>query len=519
MNFFVLLFLCFTLTGCSGKKEHRQNEKVLRINFQDGALPSIHPHLGIDYRIRSLQSALFEGLTRMDEKGVPQPSLAEKITISDDKTKYTFYLRSSKWSNGEPVTAFQFEKAWKMAIAKTSSCVRPDLFYIIKNAKKVKKGEISVDEAGINAINTNTLEVILEHPAPYFLELISNSIFAPFSNSCEPTIFNGPFIVDKWKKDEYIFLKKNPFYWAANTVSLEKIEILFITDAHTALQLFEKKELDWIGDPFSPLPLEMLSALENKENLKTKEVARIYWLYCNTQVFPFNNPAIRKALSLSINRNEIIEHILLSQIAASTPLPNNLTLLKRDYQHLCSFDPMQARFLLNDELKELGITIDNFPPIVLSYSHISGQKQLAEALQSDWQKNLGIKVSLSGAEWNLFFDDLSKGKFQIGGCIKSALFRDPIYHLELLEDKSHSYNVSRWEDSAYQDLLKQARLSIDAIQREYLLRKAETILYEQAPVIPVYSEVYTFLTQPFVKGIVIQDLGHVDFRWIEITKE
>jgi oligopeptide transport system substrate-binding protein len=506
------LMLLVSLCGCSCSQQEKK-PAVLRINFQDGDLPSTHPHVGIDYRIRSLQAALFEGLIRLDGEGKVQPAAAEEISISTCKTIYTFKLRPSTWSNGEKVTAYHFATAWKQAIAKNSFCRRPDLFYLIKNAEKVKKGECDPELVGIKALSEETLEVVLEHPAPYFLELISNPIFSPlFDGSEEPQVFNGPFIINEWKHDRLITLKKNPLYWDAKEVQLEGIDIFVITDPLTAVQLFEKNELDWIGSPFSCLPSEMIPSLEKKGELKRKDVARIYWLYCNTEIAPFNNSSIRKALSLAIDRQAIVEHVLLGQSAATSPLPNSLTLLCGTHQ-LLQVNEELARTLLAEGMKELGYTEENFPPITLAHSHIAGQRQLAEIIQSNWNKILGLDVHLSGSEWNLFFSDLSKGQYQVGGCIKSALFRDPIYHLELLQDKNHSYNLSRWEDTTYQDLLLKARTTTDLAERNRLLQEAELILVDQMPVIPIYSESYLYMMRPHVKGIVIHDLGHVDFKW------
>ena len=511
MKNILLIPLLFLLSCSEQKSEHPQN--VLRINFQDGDLPSTHPHVGIDYRMRSLQSALFEGLTRMDEKGVPQPAAAATISISESQTRYTFTMRPSKWSNDEPVTATQFATAWKKAVAKDSFCRRPDLFYLIKNAEKVKKGEIDLNEVGIQAPDENTLVIDLEHPAPYFLELISNPIFSPLFDSCaEPTVFNGPFVIDTWKHDRMISLKKNPLYWDADHVHLDAIEIFVVTDPLTAFHLFEKGELDWIGSPFRCLPNNMTPSLQKTGVLKNQEVARIYWLYCNQNAPPFNNPSIRKALSYAIDRKAIVNHVLLGQAAATAPLPKSLSLLGKGGLPETA-DSFQAQHFFKIGLKELELTPETFPTITLSHSHIAGQRQLAEVIQSHWTNVLGIKVNLEGSEWNVFFSDLTSGKYQVGGCIKSALFRDPIYHLELLQDKSHSYNVGRWEDPSYQHLLQQARLTTNLEERTTLLRRAEEILIDQMPVIPIYSEAYLYMIRPQFKGIVIHDLGHVDFKW------
>lgn len=513
MKTLILLLSLILLSACS--YEQKATPKTLRINFQDGDLPSTHPHIAIDYRMRSLQGALFEGLTRMDPQGIPQPAAAEEILISPCQTRYTFKLRKSEWSDGSLVTAHQFASAWKKAIAKDSTCRRPDLFYIIKNAEKIKKGEASIDEAGIYAIDNQTLIIDLTHPAPYFLELISNPIFSPLSelNEKDPTCFNGPFIIDQWKRDESIHLKKNSHYWDKQSVGLDRIEILFITDPLTTVQLFEKGELDWIGSPFSCLPSDMIPAFQNEESFQTKEVARVYWLFCNDEVFPFNNPSIRKALSYAIDRKEIVEHVLLDQAPATTPLPKSLTLLDNIKLPEKS-DLLLASKFFEQGLQELGLEKEEFPTITLSHSHITGQKQLAEMIQSSWQKALGVHVKIVGSEWNVFFSDLSRGNYQIGGVIKSALFRDPIYHLELLEDKTHPYNISRWQESTYQACLAEARETTQSAARRSALKKAEEILIDKMPVIPIYSEVYVYMIRPHIQGVVIHDLGHVDFKWI-----
>lgn len=288
-------------------------------------------------------------------------------------------------------------------------------------------------------------------------------------------------------------------------------------DPLTTVQLFEKGELDWIGSPFSGFPADMVPSFQTSPLFKTKEVARIYWLYCNNEAFPFNNPSLRKALSLAIDRKAIVDHVLLAQMPAIAPLPSSLTLLTKE----CLYEganALLAKHYFAQGLQELGLTEETFPPITLSHSHITGQRQLSEIIQSDWQKNLGIKVLLEGSEWNMYFSDLSHGKFQVGGCLKSALFRDPIYHLELLQDKNHPYNVSRWEDPAYVALLEEARLATDKIERCALLQQAEEILLDQMPVIPLYSEVYLYLIRPHIEGVVIHDLGHVDFKWIHIIQ-
>lgn len=516
INFCILIAATI---GCTPAEKNRANQSahlphVLRINFQDGEVTSLHPHIGIDFRVRSLQTALYEGLTRMSPGGVPEPAVAEKIDVSPSYMVYTFHLRPSRWSNGKEVTAYHFESAWKQALSPHSPCARADLLYVIKNGEKAKKGEVSIEEIGVHALGTKTLRVELEHPIPYFLELVANPLFSPlFTLDEEQSVFNGPFIVSARAHNQFLQLASNPYYWDADQVKLDKIDISFITDSSTALTLFEKGELDWIGSPFSDIPFEALPSYEKAGRLLKKDVARIFWIYCNTEIEPFQSATIRKALAFALDRKAIAEHALQGQSPALSPLPVSLSLMGDEHLPLQG-DPEKARALLKQGLEELNL--DTLPPIILSHSHISGQRQLAEAIQSYWTKELGIQVQIVGSEWNVFFGDLSRGQYQLGGCIKSAFFKDPIYHLELLKDKQHVYNVARWENPLYRKLLDQAILTAEATVRQGLLKEAESILMHEMPVIPIYSDRYQYVLRPEVEGVVIHDIGHVDFKWTDV---
>lgn len=523
-NFIYSFFLMIAVASCTPAEKANNQYKstpsshVLRINFQDGEVSSVHPHIGIDFRVRSLQTALYEGLTRINPEGIPEAAAAEKIEISPSYTVYTFHLRPTRWSNGKEVTAYHFESAWKQALSPNSACARADLLYVIKNGEQAKKGEVSIDEIGVHALGTKTLRVELERPIPYFLELVANPLFSPlYTLEDEQSVFNGPFIISARAHNQFLHLAANPYYWDGEQVRLDKIDISFITDSSTALALFEKGELDWIGSPFSDIPFEALPSFEKEGRLMQKDVARVFWIYCNTEIHPFQSATIRKALSLALNRKAIAQHVLQGQTPALSPLPASLSLLED--QHLpLQGDPEKARALLKQGLEELNLTLETFPPIVLSHSHISGQRQLAEAIQSFWTKELGIQVHVVGSEWNVFFGDLSRGQYQLGGCIKSAFFKDPIYHLELLKDKQHVYNVARWENPLYRQLLDQAVVTGEAVIRKGLLKQAEAILMDEMPVIPVYSDRYQYVLRPEVTGILIHDIGHVDFKWADVDQ-
>jgi oligopeptide transport system substrate-binding protein len=522
----ISLLVTLILTGCNSSDQKMENKgnatkktSCLRINFQEGDPSSLHPHLGVDLRARAVEIALYEGLVRIGLDGTVIPTGAETIHISPSQTTYTFHLRPMRWSNGESVTSFHYENAWKQALSPKGNCARSDLFYPIKNAEKAKKGEVPLEDIGIKALDSKTLVVELENPSPYFLNLLFSPIFSPlYDDSLEPSIFNGPFLISSWKRKESLELTANPYYWDQEHVQLQKIQISLVEDPQTALALYEKDELDWIGDPFSLLPIDSIPPLFRSGKVQTKDVAKIYWIHCNTENFPLHSTNIRKALSYAINRKALVEHIFYGQFSTHNPLPKALSLLPQDPLSL-EGDIEKARAFFAQGSAELNLTTETFPTLVLSYSHLPGQKQLVQTLQQSWKDSLGIMIELKESDWTTFFSNLNQGNYQIGGCLRGAFFKDPLYHLSIFKQSdSATANPTKWSSPEYRNLLDQAVITTDTNKRTAILRQAEEMLLDAMPIIPVYSQTCQFLLKNHVKGVLIDDLERVDFKNIYLEK-
>ena len=263
----IILSLSLVLISCQQQSE--KSTQTLRLNIL-GDVPSLHPHdLAEISKNHAVGKALFEGLTRINLEGEAELAGAELIEISPCQTQYTFTLRDHQWSDGTSVTAFQYEKAWKQAIAPTSTCRRADVFYVIKGAKEVKEKTLLLDEVGIKALDDKTLFVQLVFPAPYFLKLVASSFFAPVEGTeMEPTRFNGPFMKDKWEKNNLLILKANPYFWDHDQVPLKKIEIQMVADSSTAFLMYEKQTIDWIGHPFTAINFEIITELQKRGELQ-----------------------------------------------------------------------------------------------------------------------------------------------------------------------------------------------------------------------------------------------------------
>lgn len=491
--------------------------QILRINNQ-GDIPSLHPPTGIDLICRNFQKALFEGLTRIGPDGSPQLAAAQEVKISDSKLRYTFTLRPMKWTNGEEVTAFDFEKTWKAAMAPNSNCLLSNLFYPIKNAEKAKKGEISLDEVGIKALDAKTLVIDLEHQAPYFLDLISNSIFSPlYDNSATPTIFNGPFLLAKWDHDATLILEKNPHYWDAQTVRLKKIIVSLVDDPTAATLMYDKGELDWIGRPFTILPQDILNKAQESTNFTSHPIAAVYWLSVNTKEPHLNSIKIRQALSTVLNREEIAKYVIQGETPTKTLLPISMTQLGHEEIYPDNNIAL-AKQLFDEGLQELGLTHSEFPPIRLAHNTIPGQKTLAETIKQKWEDNLGIKVELSASEWNVFHANLSNKQYQVAGCVWFSLFNDPIYYLDFFKSEGLRYNAPGWENAHYKELLELADQEADTRIRSEHLKQAERLILEEMPIIPLYMVHAKYLKSPKVQDLFVNNLGHVDFKWAHIKE-
>ncbi len=493
--------------GCQQQSEKKS--QMLCLNFQEGDVPSLHPHptIGGHIRARVLGKMLFEGLTRINSREEAELAGAESVDISPCQTQYTFTLRENHWSDGTPVTAFHYEKAWKGAMAPASDCTRADLFYVIAGAKEAKEGSVPLDAIGIKALDEKTLFVELTFPIPYFLELIASPLFAPIvREATEPTRFNGPFMVEKWKREDFLLLKANPHFWDHKQISIKQIEIQMVTDPSTALSMYEKKKLDWIGDPISPFSPEMVASLQKRGELKQRLITRALWIYFNAQHPSLSSAHIRKALSLAIDRSLIAEHIFIGNLPLYQPLPIPISLCPNS---LSDNDPLQAKQLFKQGLRDYNLT--TLPPLTLSYPNNPGRKPLAEYLKEVWEKTFDIKVHLQAMEWNAFCSNLEEGNYQMGVSGASALYPDPTDFLDRFEYSEESF--SHWEHPLYQEKLMLAREAVEPEQRSRLLGEAEAILVEESPLMPLCNFVALYTHHPKLKGYVFDHAGYVDFRW------
>lgn len=464
---------------------------------------------------------IFEGLMRRGKDDIPEPAIAKKVEISHDQQKYTFYLRDAFWSDGTPITAYDFEYAWRKLIDPSSKSLTtvPELFYPIKNVRQFIAGHCDFEDVGITIFDAKTIVLELEYPTHYFLEIACSPFLFPAPKHIaekdphwadQPEfVCNGPFKLKKRRLNSEISLVKNSRYWDQKHVYLGGIDLYILQDYQTALNLFEKGELDWIGAPFMRMPYENSFKLLNHR----ADDAIIYFFVFNNDKYPFTNQKFRKALSYALDRTAIIDNVFHDTATPTmSALPFSLRLQNSPFFQ--DNNVILAKKLFEEALKELEITLDGLPEIELLYNaNTEFSKQLCLAAQDEWRKKLNFKVSLRGlAGWNVYIDTLQQGGYQMAITGTMPPIFDPLFVLQIFENKSSLENRCNWENERFKDLLSQSNHSLGELERTKVLIEAEEVLMGEMPIIPMCSMKKSFGKNPKLHGERLSYTQFVDFK-------
>lgn len=510
-----LLLLAFLFCfGCSLTPDKKKG--VLKIAFSSYPT-TVDPRKSGDFISSTLACLVYEGLTRsLPGNENIELALAHNVEISSDKRVYTFFLREAYWSDGHPVTAFDFEKSWKKILDPHFPSLSAFLLFSIENAEEYAKGQAPLDSVGILAIDEKTLQVTLKHPTPYFLGLTAFPLFLPIPSHLENgpdweqklekgLVVNGPFSVAEVVFEAKIALKKNSSFWNKDNILLEGIEIAIVSSEATALTMFENRELDWLGTPLSPLPLDALSTLTKKADLTFHPMAASTFIAFNTKEGPFVNKDLRKAFSYSIDRETLVQEIVgVGHVPATTALPPSLS---TSSSKLYSFDPTLARKHLENAPLSLRKA-----PITLYFKQGQIEKRLSQALQKQWKEILGIEVRLQEFDPKTHIAKLHANDFHISLANWIAQFHDPINLLERCKHPQNPKNFGRWENRRFQELLDLASLEINGEKRGQSFEEAEKVLADECPLAPIYHWSSSSISSPRLKYLSFTQSGGVLFE-------
>lgn len=488
-------------------------ENTLRLSFLKDPV-TLDPQQSGDPVSSAAIFLLFKGLTRLEPDQSIICDLADSYQILDDGKKYVFQLGRHFWSDGTPITAHDFEYSWKRALSRDFPTQSMNFFSPIKHAVAAKKGLISMDRVGVSAKDDATLIVELENPCPYFLELTSFCPLFPISSKADKndvtTVCSGAFQIECWKKGESLILKRNPY--SNPSARIDGIAIKIVPDEKEAFRLFENDELDWIGDPISPLPLNYLPSLVL--NKKIRPITGMVNCWFNTQAWPFSNPHLRKALAYVIPRKELLEKLLLpGALLADRLCPS---LIPEEQSLLPEVDLNKAKELFKIALTELNV---KHLRITLSHEATDVFSRLAALLKGYWAEAFDVKVTLEPLSFKDYFQRLLRKQFQAGLLRMLSQHSDPINFLERFESGDQPKNLSGWENVKYQALLSRYHKTTCPVKRQAIAVQAEKILLEHMPIAPIYYSHYAYLQKPYVHHCAISPAGIVHFDRVTMEEK
>ncbi len=481
----------------------------------------LDPHIVTGVPEHHILITLCEGLTISNPKGGDNlPGMASSWTISEDGKEYIFNIRKdAKWSNGDDFTAHDMVWSWQRILTSSLGSQYPDMLYYVEGAEDFHTGKVSdFNLVGVKALDDKTLEVKLRNPTPFFIGLLSHYSTWPVHKETvlkygrlddrrglwtEPGSFvcNGPMNLKSWQINNKIVVEKNPLYWDVDKVKLNEIHFYAVTDINTENNMFKSGELH-VTSTVPSLSCGKWRK-EGNPNLRIDPYMGTYFFRTNTKVEALKDKRVRKALAFAIDRETLTERVTqCGQIPAYSFTPPGSANYFPDTQ--IPYDPEKAKKLLAEAGYKDG---KKFPELEILFNTSEDHRKIALVIQQMWQKNLGIKVRLVNMDWKVYLSREMIGDFQISRAGWIADYEDPNTFLDTMRP-NRGNNKTGWENPEYERLLIEANTLSDQDKRYDLLKKAERILIDEMPIIPLYTYVRAYQLHPDVKGYFPNYLDH-----------
>ncbi|PEA54158.1 peptide ABC transporter substrate-binding protein [Bacillus pseudomycoides] len=519
----IILATSLLISACSNdssKSKEVSEKQVLNVTISE-EIPSLDTAKSMNGTSAHVMQNIFEGLYVLDEKDTPVPGVAKSFEKSTDGKTYIFHLRKdAKWSNGDAVTAHDFVYSWQRTVnSQTASQYAYMLFYI-KNAEAINKGALAVDQLGVKAIDDVTLEIQLEKPTPYFLNLLTLPIYLPQHKSFvegkgskyglepEGMIYNGPFVLSEWKHEQEFKLKRNDTYWDKNNVKLEEINFHIVKDTATAVNLYETGSIDR-----APINSSFVDKYKGKRDFYTTKDPAIAMLRFNQQNSALANTKLRQSLSMALNKEDVVNHFLNNGATAAEGLipegyknEKNGKDFRKENGDLAVYNVEKAKALWKDAKKELGV--EQITLEFLTFEQDQA-KQTAEYIKGELEKNLqGLTINIKSQPFKQKLQLEQTGQYDISMVVWGPDYKDPISYLELFTTANLNNKMS-YSNKRYDELINSAKndLALDEQKRWKAMQEAEKILLEDAAIAPLYHTGSAYVQKEYVKGIEKHQFG------------
>ena len=511
-------------------EEEGKKDGVLDINIASEP-DSIDPALNTSVDGAIMISHLFESLIRWDDDGegnaVLKPGIAESWEVSDDGLTWTFKLRDAKWSDGKEITADDFVYSWNRLVDPATGA---DYEYMLDMVKGYDEKKLD-----ISAPDPKTFVVNLNVKCPYFEEICAFPAVMPvrkdiieanktWTNSPETLVSNGAYKLEKWDHNSTLSMVKNPEYYDQDSVKAEKLAFHLQDDQNAIYASYRSGDLDFINS----VPQEEIQKLLDTKELKIKPYVGTYFVCFNTEKEPFNDPKVRKAFSLAIDRNFIVNQVTgQGQEPATAYVPSGVYDAKGaegddfrtvggDYYSINDEDYEKNIEEAKKLMEEAGYKDgEGFPQIDYLYNTDENHKAIAEALQNMWQENLGVQVSLQNQDWNVFLKERKEGNYNIARHGWIADYNDPMSFIDMWLTGGGN-NDAQYKNPEFDKFVKAAKATSDPDERMENMHKAEDILIgEDNVVAPLYFYNNSYMMKPNIKGLYYTPLGYFFYKGAE----
>ena len=470
--------------------------------------------------------ALFEGLVVADPRTLdPIPGQAYRWDVSANGRRYVFHLRPGiRWSNGRAVTAGDFEWAWKRVLDPATGSRYAGILSAIENADSFNQKRLTdASQVGVRALDDSTLEVRLTSPTPYFLHLLTFYTCLPVPREVierfgdrwtrsENIVVNGPFKIHAWKLRSSFELDKNPAYWDAANVKLDRIIAYPVDDLTTGTNMYKAGVIDW--EPSGGIPAPFLPFLRAYADFKVGRQQAVYFYSINVTRPPLDNVWVRRALNHALDRATLCNKVLKgtrppwglfcpSGYDGYTPPPP------------IAYDPEEAR----RDLAKAGYPDGKgFPKFEILINTSEDHRRIAEAVQAMWARELHIPVAVSNQEWASYLAATTGLKYEVARRSWIGDYPDPSTFLDIMRTGDGN-NRTGWSSATYDRLIGEARREADPARRMQILSRAEAVLLDDAPVIPIYHYVTMELVKPYVRGLYPTVLDYHPLKFVSIDPD
>lgn len=457
---------------------------------------------------------LYEGLTIYDAAGQIVPGAAESWTVSDDGTVYTFKLRAgAKWSDGSPVTAEDFVFSYQRIENPATAAGYANILYPIKNAEKVNKGEMKPEELGVKAADEKTLEITLERPTPFFLELLAHQTALPVSKASvekngadfvKPGVMvsNGAYRLTGHVPNDSLTVEKNTEHWDAANTKIDKVIFYPIDDQAASVRRFEAKEMD-LAYNFSADQIDRLKESYGEQVHISPTLATYYYAF-DTRQEPYSDVRVRQALSMAVDRDFLAKEIYSgSQIPAYSMVPPGMETYgepaKADFAEMSQLDREDKAIEL---MKEAGYGEGGKPlAIEIRYNTNPNHERVATAVADMWKNTFGATVTMVNLDVSSHYAFLQEGgAFNVARAGWVADYADAENFLALSVSTNKTFNYGKYNNPDFDALMKKSYEEKDPEARSKILHEAEALLMKEQPIAPFLTQADLWLVADKVKG-------------------